>query len=242
MIFEKQTDKVGKYYVYTHVRMDKGVVFYVGIGTKYRHEKDYSRAKAKSSQRNCMWKSIVLKTEYKILIVFEDDDYNKVKDKEIELIAKYGRICDAAGSLCNLTGGGDGAVGYRNKNIMKPVYLYLSSGEFFKDFESYADCGRFLKTAATVVGQLIDKDMLIKNYIAKSYKSAYVDPVLNIKEKLKKRLSKPVYQYDLDNKFIKKWPSSSEAARVLKINGSHIREMALGSNLRKRVGNFIWKY
>jgi len=34
----------------------------------------------------------------------------------------------------------------------------------------------------------------------------------------------------------------SEAARELKISGGHIREMANGSILRKKVGGFIWKY
>lgn len=51
-------------------------------------------------------------------------------------------------------------------------------------------------------------------------------------------LSKPVHQYDLNNVFIKRWPSVREIIRSLKI---HKVEMACNGK-RANVGGFIWKY
>jgi hypothetical protein len=242
MIFEKQTQDTGKHYLYTHLRLDTNQIFYVGVGTKYNHNKDYTRAKATGSQRNNIWRGITSRTEHKVIILFESDDYQFIKQKEIELIAKHGQIIKNTGGLCNLTNGGDGWLGRRNYNTIKPVYLYHNTGELYKEFEAYSDATKYLKITKSIVKLSIDKDFLVKGYILKSFKTNKVEPILNIKEKVKKRLSKPVYQYSLKNEFIKGWSSSSEAARVLKISGGHIREMANGSNKRKKVGGFIWKY
>ena len=51
--------------------------------------------------------------------------------------------------------------------------------------------------------------------------------------------SKPIIQYDLDGKLIKKCPCAEEVYRELKINPSHIRSVCNGK--RKTAGGFIWK-
>lgn len=242
MIFEKQTQDNGKHYLYTHLRLDTNEFFYVGIGTKYNHNKDYTRAKARGSQRSSIWRGITSRTNHKVIILFESDNYQFIKEKEIELIAEHGQIIKDTGTLCNLTNGGDGLLGVRNYDIIKPVYLYHKTGEFFKEFEAYSDCTKYLNISKSIVRLSIDKNYLVKGYIIKSFKTDNVEPILNIKDKLKNRLSKKVYQFDLDGNFIQEWKSSSEASRVLGISGGHIREMANGSDLRKKVGGFIWKY
>lgn len=255
MIFEKQTEQIGKHYLYAHLRLDTNEYFYIGIGTKYNHDKDYTRAKAgskgltKTTQRNYIWRGIVSRTDYKVIILFEGDDYSLIKQKEIELIGKYGQIINESGCLCNLTDGGDGLLGVRNNDLIKPVYLYLNTGEFFKEFEAYADCTKFLGITKSVVQLSINKHHLIKGYIIKDYKVDKVESISNIKDKLKNRLSKKVYQFDLHGNFIQEWKSSSEASRVLGVSGGHIRECANGKqtanknkNFRKKAGNFIWKY
>ena len=172
-----------------------------------------------------------------------------IKQKEIELIGKYGQIINESGCLCNLTDGGDGLLGVRNNDLIKPVYLYLNTGEFFKEFEAYADCTKFLGITKSVVQLSINKHHLIKGYIIKDYKVDKVESISNIKDKLKNRLSKKVYQFDLHGNFIQERKSSSEASRVLGVSGGHIRECANGKqtanknkNFRKKAGNFIWKY
>lgn len=55
-----------------------------------------------------------------------------------------------------------------------------------------------------------------------------------------KKLSKTVYQYDLDGNFIKKFPSCSSAGKELNISSAHITAVCNG--IRKTIGGFIFKY
>jgi len=93
-------------YLYRHIRTDKNIPFYIGIGV----DNNYYRSKSKKS-RNDHWNKIVNKTSYEIEILFEHDDYSFIKEKEIEFIALHGRSDLGLGSLCNLTNGGDGCLG-----------------------------------------------------------------------------------------------------------------------------------
>ena len=101
-------------YLYRHIRKDTNEVFYVGIGTVLRRSKNnknlrlyYSRAYT-SNDRNNYWRNIVNITEYEVEILLESDDYEFIKQKEIEFIALYGREDLGKGSLVNLTDGGEG--------------------------------------------------------------------------------------------------------------------------------------
>lgn len=103
---------IGKYYLYRHIRLDKNEPFYIGIGTKNekRHTKvetEYLRAYSKDRLNN-MWNKIINKTNYEVEILLESDDYEFIKQKEIELVALYGRKDLGTGCLANLTGGGEG--------------------------------------------------------------------------------------------------------------------------------------
>lgn len=97
-------------YVYRHVRLDKNEVFYIGIGLK--EDEKYVRAYDKH-KRSDFWNKIVNKSEYRVDIMFEDDDADVIKEKEKEFIKLYGRIDLGLGTLCNLTDGGDGMLGYK---------------------------------------------------------------------------------------------------------------------------------
>ncbi len=105
-----------KHYLYRHIRLDNNEPFHIGIGTVEKgrsianHERYYRRAYNKTL-RNNFWKRIVAKTEYEVEILLESDDYEFIKQKEIEFIALYGRRDLGKGTLCNLTDGGDGAIG-----------------------------------------------------------------------------------------------------------------------------------
>ena len=91
--------------VYRHIRLDTNEPFYVGIGV------NESRAYEGVGRRNQMWDRIVNKTNYKVEILHTDLTWEEACEKEIELIAFYGRKNLNKGPLCNLTDGGDGAVG-----------------------------------------------------------------------------------------------------------------------------------
>jgi hypothetical protein len=99
------------FYLYNHIRLDTNKVFYIGIS---RHNKCYKyKRAAQKDKRNPIWKSIVAKTAFKYEILLESDEISVIKAKEIELIAKYGKIKDCTGSLANISDGGEGTFGYK---------------------------------------------------------------------------------------------------------------------------------
>lgn len=99
-----------KYYLYAHTRADKSEPFYFGVGTIDKN--GYSRAIDKK-KRNPIWKRIVDKTEYTILIIEESDNRQDMLNREIQYIALMGKKCNTSGCLANITNGGDGAKGYK---------------------------------------------------------------------------------------------------------------------------------
>ena len=105
----------GKYYLYRHIRLDTNQVFYVGIGTKctenFRFEKTEFRRAYAISGRGLFWKKITNKSNYKIEVFIESNDYRFIKEKEIEFINLYGRRDLGTGTLVNHTNGGDGVQG-----------------------------------------------------------------------------------------------------------------------------------
>lgn len=109
----------GKYYLYRHIRLDKNEPFYIGIGSKKEKvngfqtlTSEYERAYTKG-KRNTYWKNIVAKTDYIVEILLESDDYDFIKQKEVEFISDYNY------TLSNLTKGGEGTVGLEpwNKGV-----------------------------------------------------------------------------------------------------------------------------
>lgn len=96
-------------YVYRHIRLDKNVPFYIGIGSDDKGE--YKRAHDNGLRsRNKYWNNIVAKTDYDIEIILDDLTWEDACRKEVEFIALYKRHKDG-GTLANLTLGGEGQVG-----------------------------------------------------------------------------------------------------------------------------------
>ena len=110
-------------YVYRHVRLDTNDVFYVGIGSD---EPEYKRARVERN-RNIFWKRITNKTKYRVDIMFEDDCYDTIKEKEKEFIILYGRRDLGLGTLCNLTDGGDGTIGRPMNEYTKNILVECNS-------------------------------------------------------------------------------------------------------------------
>lgn len=99
-------------YVYRHIRKDTNEVFYIGIGINSKSYKvPYNRANSKRN-RSEFWHYIVNKTDYNVEIVFDNLTRNEACEKEIELIAFYGRRDLNNGTLVNMTDGGDGLSGH----------------------------------------------------------------------------------------------------------------------------------
>lgn len=93
-------------YIYKHTRVDKGEIFYIGIGNQDKYKRAFVTQK-----RNKFWKNVVSKTEYIVEIIEDGLTWEEACKKEIELIKFYGRRDLRLGTLVNLTDGGDGTIG-----------------------------------------------------------------------------------------------------------------------------------
>lgn len=116
---------VNKHYLYRHIRLDKNEPFYIGVGTKQHNDtfkNEYARAYTKN-RNSSIWKRIIAKTDYKVEIIYESNDYQECLNKEIEFIKLYGRINLKTGTLANLTDGGEGEI---NKVISEETKRKMS--------------------------------------------------------------------------------------------------------------------
>jgi hypothetical protein len=251
------------HYLYRHIRLDINKPFYIGIGTKPRsfiyHSTEYYRAYNKSSRGN-IWKNITNKTNYEVEILLESDDYEFIKQKEIEFVKLYGRINTNTGTLSNLTDGGEGNTGYilseetkkkigeknffrgkfgKNNPKSKKIYQYDLDGNFIKKWNSLADVGRFFKLPNKRIPSFTGKTF--KGYVWKykflGLKISPVDYSVGINNRLKS-VKKCIYQYDLNMTFIKKFASITEASLntnipITTIYGAVSRK----NNVAK---NYIW--
>lgn len=110
-------------YLYRHIRMDKNIPFYIGIGS----DEEYKRASA-TRDRSQFWKHIVAKTEYEIDIILDGLTWKRACEKEIEFISLYKRVKDG-GTLCNITLGGEGKLGVIPTNAYKKGSVPYSKGK-----------------------------------------------------------------------------------------------------------------
>jgi hypothetical protein len=92
-------------YVYRHIRLDKNVPFYIGIGSDNLYKRAYIKSRSKH------WKSITKKTKYEVEIVLDNLSWEEACEKEKEFIKLYGRTDKNEGTLVNKTDGGEGSLG-----------------------------------------------------------------------------------------------------------------------------------
>lgn len=126
-------------FVYRHIRNDKNVPFYIGIGTHNTKSNNqlwkYCRAYNKCN-RNPIWKKIKNKTTYKVEILVDNLNHIEANNKEIEFIKLYGRIDLKTGTLANLTNGGDGCQGHIiSENQKKKISQSLTGRKYSEEFK-----------------------------------------------------------------------------------------------------------
>lgn len=113
--------------VYRHIRLDKNMPFYIGIG------KTIKRAYTKFN-RNNIWNNIVSKTNYDIEILFENLSWDEACEKEKEFIKLYGRIDNGTGILTNQTDGGDGNQNF-SEETRKKISLANTGNQYGKGWK-----------------------------------------------------------------------------------------------------------
>lgn len=203
----------GKYYLYRHIRLDNNQVFYIGIGTKSKKAvfSEYERAYSKT--RSKFWTKIVDKTDYKIEIILESNDYDFINSKEIEFISLYGRRDLKKGSLCNLTDGGSGLKNYKISQETRNKISISSKGrpspnkgrcwdEHFKKRISESLKGNKLKTESIIKRTKTLKEKALKRgyYQSDSWR-----------KNIGKANSKKVYEYTKEMNLINEFTSCHDA-------------------------------
>lgn len=216
-------NNLGKYYVYRHVRLDINIPFYIGIGTKYSDSKKYYKRSQKKYARSNFWKNITNKTKYRIDIIFESDDYDEIKKKEIYFIKLYGRKDLGTGSLVNLTYGGDGTVGYKCTEQAKEKIRNANIGKKYSQEtkNKVAECSR-------------ETWRIRKESLGAEGYNKYIKNIDN-NRKIK------VKQFTLEGKYIKTFNSITEAIKEFKvISTANISACCNGK--RPSAYKFIWRY
>jgi len=235
-------------YVYRHIRLDKNVPFYIGIGeSKYRH--------SSIQNRNKIWKRIVAKTDYEVEILLDGLSWEEACKKEIEFIKLYGRIDRNTGTLANMTDGGDGNLGlihsaevlqiisnssknrtgyWKGKKMSKEHCEKLS--RLRKGIPNIKSRGRPLPKSTIEAVRLHsygNKYHLGKKHTEESKKK--------MSDAMKGKISKgrkQVSQYTLDGVFVKTFSSLSEAKK--ETNSNDIYMVCKGK--RNYSNGFLWRY
>lgn len=159
------------YFVYTHHKADTNELFYVGIGKRRKgtlHSQVYLRAyQCSSYARNYLWLRCYNKHGRTIRILYDNLTEKECKEKEIELISKYGRLIDGTGVLCNISGGGEGR--FRDKSNNKKIYVYNLQGILINTFPSCNEAADFYGLERRNVGAAAN----MKRHTAGDYQFRY---------------------------------------------------------------------
>jgi hypothetical protein len=137
----------------------------------------------------------------------------------------------------------------------KPILQYDINGNFIKEWPSTTEIKRTLglkNITGTCKGKYLTCGEFIFRYKNDPLPKNYKLPIHGNKnnprsEEMIKRMMvpritnrKPILQYDLNNNFIKEWPSIKEASLELNINCGGISGCCRGSS--PKAGNYKWKY
>ena len=91
------------YYVYSHIQVDTGQIFYIGKGHGNRAYSKVCRSK--------LWKNVANKHGWKAVIICDDLTEEEAFEVEKFYIKEYGRRDLGTGNLVNFTDGGEGTSG-----------------------------------------------------------------------------------------------------------------------------------
>lgn len=227
------------YYVYQHIRLDTNEVFYVGKGTKSLKGNCYKRAFTKGS-RNNYWYNIINTTSYKVEILKEFNLEKEYLEYETELIIKYGYSWNNTGSLCNIVKDIDDvqflARASSIKSNSKIVYKYLLNGSYVESFSSVAAAKKIYK--CDIYNACSERGPTACGFQWRFFKVDNIGSYYVEESRINK--SKSIYQYSLNNLFIKEWKGTKQPSEELHINRGAIRNCLSG--LAKTAGKFIWSF
>lgn len=235
------------YYVYRHIRLDKNIPFYIGIGTVYTKRSNtlkgrYARAFDKSKSRNIIWKNITNKTSYKVQIIYETSCVDDIKLKEKYFIKLYG-FKNKGGTLCNIVNGGDGIEGYKHSEETRKKIGEASKNRIRK---------KGYKLNLTDEGRKNISSFVKNRVVSEKTKQKFSDNLKGNKrgsghivspahrKKISELNSKTIYQYDLYYNLIGIYKGYTNIKKI-GFNKNPVRD-SIKSNFTKPYKGFYWSY
>lgn len=214
-------------YLYRHIRLDKNEVFYIGIGVGRRAWQKY--------HRNRHWLAIVDKFPYEVEIILDELTWEDAIEKEKEFIKLYGRRDLGAGTLVNLTDGGEGMLGFvptretRARQSIQRIGIAPRPAGWKMTEEGKRKMSLFHKGHKRCVGRVLSDET--KSKIANSLKG---NPPTN---------NKLVLMYSYRGMFICEYESANEAQRMTGQLASNITAACRRrSNPAGAIHPFVWRY
>lgn len=212
------------WYVYQHVRLDKNIVFYIGIGKKENFGRAYE---FKFSKRSDFWKRVYLKTEIKVEILYYGLSKDEVSELEKELIKKHGRIDLKEGTLVNLTDGGDGILNCKMSDETKRKLSIMKIGDKNPQWGLKQSDETKEKRSKSMIGQKRTNETKIKQSLS-SIKSGQAKEV-------------DVYFYET-NEYVGRYYAISEACRQLGFLHLNGKASEVAKGIRNHVKGYLFKY
>ena len=118
-----------------------------------------------------------------------------------------------------------------NKSV---TYLYTYSGQFLQEFKSISECARYLSLTPSRVEHCIKDQTGINKKWRVSDKKYDILPII----KRQSHRNCPLYQYDLEGNFIRKWENLSEVRNFYK------RELNIANSIKQghSCNGFQWSW
>lgn len=237
-------------YVYRHIRLDKNVPFYIGIGSDITYE----RAFRKRRENNPHWNNIVKKTPYEVEIILDDLTWGEACKKEIEFISLYGRRDLRRGPLVNLTDGGEGVLGMvtseknrkaTSERFGKPVAQYTLDGFFVRSFSSCLSVEKEMGWSNTSIcncANLTKKTYTAHGYVWRWYNGNNENIFFDKQNYLTNQRHSfvKINQYDKNGVYIKSFNSVNEAAGEHGCSVKNISGVLTGRHMATY--NMIFRY
>lgn len=237
-------NNVRSHYVYAHYTADTNQLFYIGIGTHRpgdtigrKYLRAYSCAK---SQRNIFWLNKYNKHGRTVKILYDDLTEKEAKNKEIELIAKYGIFIKNTGILCNISGGGEGR--FRDDSMSKKVYVYSLQGQLINEFKSCKEAAKYYGLEASNIAAATK----MKRKTCGDYQFRYEknkDVNILYLEKSTRKTAKSIKCTNIETGEIKYFSSSYKFRLFIgSKSNAHIDEALHGKRNRKSVKGWRVEY
>lgn len=176
------------------------------------------------------------------VILFNELCAEDAYKKEQELIKLYKSNQKEFGY--NLSAGGEhGSTGYLNNSMSIVVYQYDLDGNFIAEYPSLSEAERVTGISNSSISSCCKGKQMYTGEFQWSYtkvdKMPKIDKHQLISDKVRKK-GKPVYCYDMDGNFIKKYNSARIASEETNTNQSQINVCCSGRT--RYSNNFQWFY